>query len=394
MKLRAPHVIGLALIVIGIVAVLVVQLTGLGKTGTSGFGLTTVTGVVGSEKAEFFADPAVQEAFAANGYRVEVSTAGSWSMADRPGLTDDDFAFPASEVAAQHISSVHPDAVASTHEPFFSPMAIATFEPVMRVLASSGAAAQDADGRWRVDMAAYLALVAADTRWNELPGAAGVYESPRSVLMTSTDIRTSNSAGMYLALASYVLNGERVVSSAEQAEALLPALTHLFVSQGYAGASSAAPFEDYLSQGMGAVPMVMVYEGQFLEEQVKPTSRIQPNMVLATPGPTIFSAHTGVAFSEDGTRIMELLETDPDLARLLATHGFRAQGANAGAFDAFVTERGLQGAFAPSSSFVDIAQEPAYETLDYLLQRIGEAYSLSGAPPATDEADEPPGGTP
>ncbi|KAB1654569.1 hypothetical protein F8O01_13545 [Pseudoclavibacter chungangensis] len=394
MKLRAPHIVGIALLAIGIIAVLVVQLTGLGKSATNGFGLTTVNGVVGSEKAAFFADPEVQKVFADNGLRVDVTTAGSWSMAERPGLTDGDFAFPASEVAAQHIAQVHPDAVVGTHEPFFSPMAIATFEPVLRVLAESGVASQGADGRWTIDMAAYLELVSTDVRWNQLPGAAGVYDSPRSVLITSTDIRTSNSAGMYLALASYVLGGDRVVSTVEQADELLPALTHLFVSQGYAGASSAAPFADYLSQGMGAVPMVMIYEGQFLEEQLKPNSRIQPNMVLATPGPTIFSAHTGVTFSEGGEQVMRLLETDADLARLLAAHGFRAQGEHAGVFDAFIAEQGLSDAYAPSSSFVNIAQEPAYETLDYLLTRIGEAYTLSGAPPPTEESTEPPGGTP
>lgn len=386
MKLRLPHIIGIGLLLLAIIAAVVLQLMNLGK-GPARFGLTTLTGVVGSEKVEFFNDPAVQEVFAQHGYEVKVTKSGSWRMAGLDGLAENDFAFPASEIAAQHIEQTHKADVVATHKPFFSPMAIATFEPIMSLLSQSGAAKQDASGRWQLDMAAYLKLVEADTRWNQLPGAQGVYESPRTVMLTSTDIRTSNSAGMYLALASYALNGSSVISTTAQADQLLPTLQKLFLAQGYSGSSSTAPFDDYLSQGIGAVPMVMIYEGQFLEEQLKPNSRIQPGMVLAYPSPTIFSVHTGVTFSQEGEAIMQLLETDPELASLLAAHGFRAQGQNAGAFPTFLQEHGLEGSYPGTSSFVYVAQEPSYEVLDYLLRKIGDAYSLSGAPPAqTDDA--------
>lgn len=408
MKLRAPHLIGIGLLVLGIVAVLVVQLTGLGRAGGTGFGgLTEVRGVVGSEKAEFFQDPAVREVFAEHGYEVNVSKSGSWRMATLEGVTDHDFAFPASEIAAQNIAKTHPDAVVSQHKPFFSPLAVATFEPIVELLAANGVASKDAQGRWQIEMAAYLELVDDDVRWNQLTGAAGVYDSPRSVMITSTDIRTSNSAGMYLALSAYVLNGNSVIASTAEADANLSLLTKLFVAQGYAGASSTAPFDDYLSQGMGAVPMVFVYEGQFLEEQLKERSRIRDGMVLAYPSPTIFSVHTGVAFSEEGREVMELLETDPRLADLLAEHGFRPQGQNAAAFDEFLEREQLADVYPSATTFVNLAQEPSYEMLDYLLGRIGEAYEVSGAPPVVIETtpepvdengdgtdDQPDGGTP
>lgn len=387
MKLRAPHWVGIGLLVVGIVTVLVVQLTGIGRSGSpNGFGkLTVVEGVVGSEKVEFFQDPEVRQVFADNGYSVEVSKSGSWRMAQLDGLTGYDFAFPASEIAATNISETHSDAVLSTHKPFFSPMAIATFKPVIELLESADVAKQDAQGRWQIDIEAYLKLVSEDTRWRDLPGAADLYNSPRTVLITSTDIRTSNSAGMYLALAAYVLNDHNVVANRGQADAHLELLTKLFVAQGYAGSSSTAPFDDYLSQGMGAVPMVMVYEGQFLEEQRAENSRITDSMVLAYPSPTIFSVHTGVTFSEEGRAVMQLLETDPKLAELLAAHGFRPQGTNAAAFDKFLAENDLADTYPASSSFVDLAQEPSYEMLDYLLGRIGEQYSVSGAPPVRPE---------
>jgi hypothetical protein len=390
MKLRPIHFIGIGILVVGIIAVIVLQVTGLGRNdGTSNGNLAEVTGVVGSEKKAFFEDPAVQEVFAEHGYEVNVTTSGSWHMASLDGLTDNDFAFPASEIAAEHIESTHPEAVLSTHKPFFSPLAIATFEPVMELLEKNGAATQDANGSWQVDMAAYLDLVESDTRWNQLDGAADLYNSPRSVMITSTDIRTSNSAGMYLALAAYVLNGESVLTSQSQAAPYLDTLTQLFVAQGYAGASSAAPFEDYLSQGIGAVPMVFVYEGQFLEEQVRDGSRIQDGMVLAYPTPTIFSVHTGVTFSDAGQDVMQLLETDPELASLLAAHGFRPTGQNSNAFADFTEQEQIAEQYPSTSAFVNLAQEPSYEMLDYLLTEIGSAYDVSGAPPATPETDSP-----
>lgn len=372
----------------GIIAVLVIQLTGIGRGGTPKFNLTVVEGVVGSEKVAFFEDPAVREVFESHGYDVRVSKSGSWRMAALDGVTENDFAFPASEIAAENIANTHGEAVLSTHKPFFSPLAIATFEPIMTLLEANGTASKDASGRWNLDMAAYLELVESDTRWNELEGAASSYNSPRSVLITSTDVRTSNSAGMYLALSAYVLNDNAVVATSAQAGEHMDLLTKLFVSQGYSGSSSTAPFDDYLSQGMGAVPMVMIYEGQFLEEELRENSRIQDGMVLAYPTPTIFSVHTGVAFSEAGQAVMQLLETDPELATLLAEHGFRPQGQNAAAFQTFLQEEQLD-AYPATSEFVNIAAEPSYEVLDALLTQISSAYDVSGAPPAVPEEAEP-----
>ena len=328
MRLRAPHIIGIVLVALGIIAILVVQLFGIGRGAGGGGGfrgdLTVVEGVVGSEKQSFFDDPAVKEAFAEHGYDVRVSSSGSFRMASLPDLNQQDFAFPASAIAARNIDD-KVEGVIGTHELFFSPMAIATFVPILEILEQNGVASQDASGTWTIDMAAYLELVAADTRWNQLAGAEG-YQSPRTVMITSTDIRSSNSAAMYLSLAAFVMADNSVVTSQQQAQQMLPALSELFLAQGYSGSSSAAPFADYLAQGMGSVPMVMIYEGQFLEELTKPGSRISDQMALAYPSPTFFSTHTAVTFSEEGEAVAQLLRDGPRLAELLAVHGFRPSG--------------------------------------------------------------------
>jgi hypothetical protein len=52
---------------------------------------------------------------------------------------------------------------------------------------------------------------------------------------------------MYLAMASYAANGNRVVSSRDEATAVLPAMRRLFLGQGFSESSTEAPFEDYLA---------------------------------------------------------------------------------------------------------------------------------------------------
>ncbi|MDO4428259.1 MAG: hypothetical protein Q4B91_01945 [Atopobiaceae bacterium] len=112
-----------------------------------------VHGVIGSEKESLFAGPEAKEIFARHGLDVQVTTSGSWAMAERAGIEESDFASPSSEIAAAHIEDVHGDAVLSTTRPFYSPLSVATGETVLSVLAQKGLAEQR-DGVWHLDMAA------------------------------------------------------------------------------------------------------------------------------------------------------------------------------------------------------------------------------------------------
>ena len=299
--------------------------------------LTVVRGVIGSEKESLFADPEAKEIFARYGLDVQVTTSGSWAMAEREGIEGSDFASPSSEIAAAHIEDVHGDAVLSTTRPFYSPLAIATGETVLAVLGQNGLAEQR-DGVWFLDMAAYLDAVANGRRWTDLAGSEA-YPSSRNVMITTTDVRSSNSALMYLSLASYVLNGNAVVTSEDAGRRqATDALARLFLDQGYSQSSSAGPWESFLSKGPMNQPLTLIYESQYLEAQMNEPSRITSDMRICYPSPTIFSDHVVVAFSEAGQRVQDILENDADMAQVIARHGFRLNGANSGAFDARVGE--------------------------------------------------------
>jgi hypothetical protein len=327
--------------------------------------VVTVKGVIGSEKKEFFTDPKVEKVFAKHGFKVEVDTAGSREIATTKDLKGYDFAFPGSSPAAQKL--VEKTGAKNTYAPFYSPMAVATWKPVIQLLADNGVASKDANGVWQLDASKYLALVSKNTRWSDLKGAATLYNSPRSVLLTSTDIRKSNSAAMYLAIATYVLNGNSVVSTPEQQKAVLPEASKLFLNQGFSGSSSDEPFQDYLTQGSGSSPLVMVYESQFVGEKIKNKS-FPSDAVLAYITPTVFSKHVIVPLTTNGDTVGKLLTSDPELQKLAADHGFRTSG------DAFKQNVAANKIPGIQENIVNVAETPSYDTLENLIDAISKEY--------------------
>jgi len=338
--------------------------------------LTVVSGVIGSEKKPFFDDPDVKAIFAEEGLSVEVVTAGSRQIATSVDLTDVDFVFPSSSPAAEMIKR---ETQASTvYAPFYSPMAIATFKPIVTLLESAGIASKDASGTWHLDMKAYIAAVAAGTRWSDLPGADVAYPSSRSVLISSTDIRQSNSAAMYLSMASYVANDDTIVSSPAAQAAVIDQMASLFLEQGFSASSSDAPFEDYLSQGIGSKPMVMVYEAQFLGRAMSGDGAITDDMVLMYPGPTVYSKHTVVPLTDAGKTVGQLLATDPRLAKLAALYGFRP--ADVSVFNEQLKAHKLDVPPLP----VDVVEPPSYETLESMIDEISSRYDTPAPSTSTD----------
>ncbi|QFZ20698.1 hypothetical protein [Saccharothrix syringae] len=322
--------------------------------------LTTVRGVIGSEKQAFFTDPRVVEAFAKHKLKVEVDTAGSRQIATTVDLGKYEFAFPSSSPAAQKIQRDRK--VTTVHTPFQSPMAVATFEPIVQLLEADGAVREGAGGYQVLDIAKYLEL--SDKRWDQLPGNTA-YPARKNVLITTTDPRESNSAAMYLAIVSFVANDNAVVSSAEQEAKVLPRISKLFLDQGYTQNSTEGPFEDYLSAGMGKTPMALVYESQYVDRLIRADGSIRPDMRMLYTAPTVYSKHTLIPLSPNGDRVGQLLATDPDLGRLAATFGFRTTDPKL--FAEVARDK------APAD-LIDAVEPPSFETLERLLDEVKKQY--------------------
>ncbi|WP_322779104.1 hypothetical protein [Frankia sp. Cas4] len=361
--MHGRRVLGLVLaglLTVGVIAVVVVPR----MRSTPNSGEVSVRALISSEKQAFFSDPDVIAALARAGYRIEITSAGSREIATTRDLSGFDLAFPADGPQADRIKRDRK--ITASYVPFFTPMAIATFTPIATLLTAAGVSVTDGD-HYLFDMRKYLDLVAKDTRWSQLPGNT-VYRTDKSILISSTDVRTSNSAALYLAIASYVTNNGNIVTDAGTADRMTNILAPLFLKQGYLEASSQEPFDDFLTIGMGKTPMVMIYEAQFSAHALARDGSLIGDKVLMYPNPTIYAKHTVVPLTPAGDAVGRLLSTDPELQRLAVRHGFRT--ADAGYGRQYAAERGTN----PPPQLVNVVEPPSAEISERMIAEIEMKY--------------------
>lgn len=315
---RIAGIVLAVLLIGGVVAAVVAGREGK-DTGTA---TKTVRGVIGSEKADFFADPAVVKALAAKGYTVKTETSGSWAMEDLE-LEGYDFAFPSSQAPADALADKY-HARQPLPRPFYSPLVVVAHRSSAQVLAANGLATLDHD-RGTLHMAAYLDAARHDRTWQQLKGARAHAELTGTLYIATTDPETSNSGALYLAAASYVAGGGRVAAGKADIDRTAPLMHKLISVQGAQQPSSDAAFRDFVS-GVGN-PLVLVYESQvaaLLHE-----GRGVDDLTVLYPDTTANSDHTVVPLTQAGRDLGELLSTEPALRKLAVRHGFRPQGDSA-----------------------------------------------------------------
>ncbi|WP_286252818.1 substrate-binding domain-containing protein [Streptomyces graminofaciens] len=292
-------------------------------TGDKGTATKTVHGVIGSEKAEFFADPEVVKALAAKGYTVKTETSGSWAM-EGLDLKEYDFAFPSSQAPAEELAAKY-KVRGTLPRPFYSPLVVVAHRDAAEVLRRNGLAKLE-KSRGTFDMTAYLKAAEDGRTWQQLKGAEKYGELTGLLYIATTDPTTSNSGALYLAATSFVANGGRVVAADADVRKTAPLLHELISVQGAQQTSTDAAFRDFVS-GVGN-PLVLVYESQvaaLLNQDQGQASA--DDLVVLYPDTTVNSDHTVVPVTQEGRALGELLGTDPTLRKLAARHGFRPQGA-------------------------------------------------------------------
>jgi hypothetical protein len=328
-------------------------------------GRITVKILTGSEKENFLADSELAKVLDFEGITITFQKAGSREIATRPDLKSFDVAYPAGAHAAVKISQI--TGSKQIFPTFYTPMAVASWRQLIPVLEKSGLVSQKEGTFYIADMSKLLDLMQRGTRWKDLPDNS-VYSVGKSILVTSTDVRKSNSAGMYLSLAAYLANGNNVVDNDADVDKVAPSLVGLFSKQGFQESSSAGPFEDYTAMGIGKAPLVMVYEQQFLE-YILGRANPNPDMVLLYPVPTTLTKHTIVALSENGARFAQVMTNNPKIIAIAHRYGFRTQD-NTELFSAVEAKK-----LRIPHTIVDVIDPPSYDVLEKLINRIDEALS-------------------
>ncbi len=316
-----------------------------------------LTGAIGSEKEPFLDDPAVKAALLKAGFEVRADRVGSREIATayKPGAYA--FGWPSGAPAATKLKLVSHAQGEVT--PFYTPMVIATWAPIADILAANGVVT--GRGQFRtVDMHKLVALMLADKRWRDLAGSAA-FPVNKAVLVTTTDVRKSNSAAMYLSLLSYIANGDAVVDDRATALSVAETLAPLFLRQGFQEGSSASPFTDYTAMGMGKTPLLFAYESQVVEYLLKPDAPRKGQMVVLLPTPTILSKNVFVPYTDDARRLGTLLATDPDIRDAAHRYGYRLPE------DAGVPPNWAKSGIAAPATILDVADPPSFETLETMI---------------------------
>lgn len=295
-------------------------------------------GLIAVDVEAFFKDDRVTQVLVQSKLPVHVARVGSRDMAAKIGTADQpDFFIASGVVAANMIADAARKAgkTATQTSPFHTPLVVASWEPVARILAANGMAKPMAPKVYSLDMEKLTQAMLAKQRWRDLK-ASGDYAVSRSVLVSTTDIRRSNSAAMYLALTSAALNGD-VVADRAAAQKYAGQLAELFKRQGFQENYVNGAFDDYLAIGMGKTPLTFIYEAQMVAQALR--GGVRPEMVLMYPQPTIVNKWVLVALNERGKRLAELLASNKTLQAVALEQGFRT--GDTAAFAASAQKAGL-----------------------------------------------------
>jgi hypothetical protein len=293
---------------------------------------TPLTVVRVASSLPFLEDQRVQDALRGNGLQVVQTPFGTRQAAAYVDLSKYDLIVSGSYVQARLVEKqLSPDV--PRRRWFSSPMVVVTRPQIAGLMQHIGVARPAAGGTWQFSVAQYLEKVRANLRWKDIVGGDGTpvrgadgtaaYPSPIRMLVSTTDPELSNSAAMFVAIVSYLLNGENVVTE-ESVAKVLPELRKCFAAQGNMPSRTSDLMDSFLD---GGLPMALVYENDFLaaRRQVTPAG----SLIAMYPTTNLMSENTFTIRSDPGKRLSDLLFTDARLRELAQDWGYRSGAASA-----------------------------------------------------------------
>lgn len=331
--------------------------------------VTALKGLIALDVEGYFKDERVLKALAAKKVPVSVTRMGSRDMAGKVGAgSTPDFFFSSGVVAAnQIVDAARKASVPATQmAPFHTPLVIASWEPIARILVANGVARAVSPKVYGVDMGKLTQLMLERKRWKDLKGAAA-YDVGRSVLVSTTDLRRSNSGAMYLALTSAALQGDIVTDRATGQQVALK-LAELFKRQGYQENYVDGNFDDYVAIGMGKTPMAFIYENQLVRHALA-KGGVGADMVLMYPQPTIVNKVVFVAMNDRAKALGTLLGSDPELQSIAVEYGFRI--ADTDTFVAKIKSTGL----AVEPRVTQVVDPPSFEVMAEMIDTVAREMS-------------------
>jgi hypothetical protein len=365
-------------VVVGVVGLLLLVLTPVVvRSAPPAQATTVIRGKMGS-KVDLFRDAEVQRILKRNGIEVVVDNSGSREIATND-IDRYDFVFPSGQPTADLVLAERQkhDRYAQAHVPFVSPIVLATYRPYALALQDADVAVPMNPDRpdplyYELDIGRFVELTELGKRWNDIGVRDHGIQNDNLVLAHTPDVCKSNSGGTYQGLIAYAKNGGKIATAESEVIALAESLAPFYRAQG-APTADRLPF--YLSrEGQRIAPIVVIYEHQYLAHQLRrPDGLPDLERVLLYPSEHFETQPSFIALNENGTRLAQLLRTDPDLRRRAVELGFRVLDADQGTASPQLTgllaERGIE---APSADDDHTrAYLPSLDLFETLVTTIG-----------------------
>jgi hypothetical protein len=301
------------------VAVLFAAAAVAGATAARRPPLVTVT-IAGS--VDLLTDPGVQQELRALGYNIVPKGLGADEILARVPLPGYQMAYVPDQVVGQAIqkklSNLHlqNDEVA----PARSRLVVATYLELLPLLREAGIA-RFAQGAWMFDINAYIAAVdkrGGPRRWEELRGYRNGARSPGPgpILLRTTDPLYSVLTQMFIAVASYSLNNDNVVTSQAEENMVARLLKPCFSLQGSMPTGGIPEWNDFLEGDMRSDPMSLTYESLFVGAQEAHDPHIRQNMVMMYVSPEMDVQEALIPFDNTGATVSHILATNQRIQRI------------------------------------------------------------------------------
>jgi hypothetical protein len=283
----------------------------------------TIDGLIGG-KIAFLQDPDVirvlQEKY---GLTVKFERVGSIAMIERC-KEGEDYCWPSSQNSGEVIKGNLGSSMLASEIIFNSPLVLYTWTPIADALITQGIVEKSGETYYIADLARFISMIDDGTQWS----AIGLPQMYGPVRILTSDPTKSNTGNSFAGLLANTLNGGVVVDQASVG-GVQPDLVTFFSKLGLLPDTTTLLFEQFLSLGMGACPLIAAYESNLIEyglvhQSPDAQNYIRTNVRTLYPKPTVWTSQPLIALTEGGQRFMTALR-DPEIQRIgWEHHGFRS----------------------------------------------------------------------
>lgn len=312
---------------------------------------TSVTVLTGSAKVGFLTEPRVVAELAKQCLVVKTTVSGSMTQ-DLAAAKNYDAVWPAGAAAAEEFAKQ-----GGAKSPIFSTvLVVGSWKPLVPMLSQNGFVKDKKDyGVLYLDK--LLPEMIKGTKWNSLANSEA-FPINKALTIAMPNVQKSQTSVQALSLFAYTLNNQEPLTTVDQAVTLGTQLKPIVQRQGFQESTLAGPFEDYTgAPGMGKVPMVLLYESQFLAAKRQGILRDKHLMLYPEPGLTV--KHTWVGYSEAGKKLGTILATNAVVQQVAAEQGYRTN-------DVRVFDKAVATLIKDMPELLNQADLPMFSVMDQL----------------------------